>query len=109
MSFTNMNTLPSQKQEVHELENGIIVTIEPLYEDMSKLILSGPWYKFLHIQELIRSDNVRVQGYRGPYGFKHEGQLNRRDKTFTCNVFVREIEKDMESLSDLVMVNPDCE
>ena len=96
-----MNNL-QQRAEVRALDNGIIVTIEPLYVNLSKLTLSGPWYKFLYIGPLMRSvDDVQVHGWRGRFGFNHEGQLNQQEKTFTCTVFVSEIEGDIESLSTL--------
>ncbi len=93
---------------VHILENGIVVTIEPKYCNMSTLILFGPWYKFLVIGHTM-TDDVTVQGWEGPFGFNHRGELDTDKKTLTCTVFHREIERDLSSLSTLLMIRPDFE
>ena len=98
----------NEKPRVYTMDNGIVATIEPKYSNMSTLILSGSWYKFLLIGRTMTED-VMVHDWEGYFGFKHNGKLDTVKKTFTCNVFHSEIEKDLSRLSTLDMINPDFE
>lgn len=93
----NSNTV--QEQQVHTLENGIIVTLVRESSQLSKLTLSGTWYECMHVGPMISNDDYQVHGWQGPFGFCHQGQLDRKNKTFTCYVFANRIEKDLESLA----------
>ena len=93
---------------VHVFENGIIATVEPRYSNMCTLILSGPWYKYLTYGHIL-NDGTKVWGWEGPYGFNHHGNLDKVKKTFTCNLFHTEVEKDLKRLATLRMIKPDFE
>jgi hypothetical protein len=97
--------MSTEEPRVHTLDNGIIVTITPKYSNMSTLVLSGTWQKFLHIGHA-RTDDVTVHEAAGPFGFNSYGQLDEDWTTFTCSIFHREIDRDLLRLSTLEMVTP---
>ena len=100
--------MSTKEPRVHKLDNGIIVTIKPLFTNMSTFVLSGTWKQCLHIGHT-RTDEWSVHGWEGLYGFRAFGKLSKDYTTFTTSILNKEVERDLRLLARLEIVNPDAD